>query len=185
MQAKKKDMKKRPSKTRHEAARKVAKTATANRTAGRPKVYTPEFNDQAERCCALGATDIELAGFLGIDEATLATWKYTYPELSKSIKKGKDLFDTEAVERSLRARALGYEHPEDKVFISDGCPVVVPTTKSYPPDTAAAIFWLKNRQSGRWRDKQEIDLRSGDGSMSPTQEAREAAKLKILESLGE
>lgn len=27
----------------------------------------------------------------------------------------------------------------------------------YPPDTTAAIFWLKNRQPEKWRDRKEID----------------------------
>jgi hypothetical protein len=30
-------------------------------------------------------------------------------------------------------------------------------TKHYPPDTTAAIFWLKNRQPGKWRDKTIVD----------------------------
>jgi hypothetical protein len=35
--------------------------------------------------------------------------------------------------------------------------VMTPTVKRYPPDTAAAIFWLKNRQRAKWRDKIEHD----------------------------
>ena len=34
------------------------------------------------------------------------------------------------------------------------------------PDTTAIIFWLKNRQPEYWRDKQEVDHQSSDGSMS-------------------
>ena len=30
--------------------------------------------------------------------------------------------------------------------------------KSLPPDGTAQIFWLKNRNPKRWRDKQEVDL---------------------------
>ena len=30
-------------------------------------------------------------------------------------------------------------------------------TEHYPPDTTAAIFWLKNRQPEKWRDKKEVD----------------------------
>ena len=36
------------------------------------------------------------------------------------------------------------------------------TTKHVGPDTTAAIFWLKNRKSDKWRDKQEV-AHSGDG----------------------
>jgi hypothetical protein len=37
--------------------------------------------------------------------------------------------------------------------------MIVPTTKHYPPDTAAAIIWLKNRQPERWRDKIEQEVK--------------------------
>ncbi len=30
---------------------------------------------------------------------------------------------------------------------------MVPTIKHYPPDTTACIFWLKNRQRDKWRDR--------------------------------
>lgn len=35
---------------------------------------------------------------------------------------------------------------------------IVPTIKHYPPDTVAGIFWLKNRQPDKWREKQEIAI---------------------------
>ena len=57
----------------------------------------------------------------------------------------------------LYKRAIGYEHDEDKIFNNQGEPLIVPTTKHVQPDTTAAIFWLKNRQPARWRDKQEIE----------------------------
>ena len=41
-------------------------------------------------------------------------------------------------------------HAEDEVYI--------------PPQTTAQIFWLKNRQPKKWRDKQEID-NSHDGTV--------------------
>ena len=31
----------------------------------------------------------------------------------------------------------------------------------YPPDTTAALFWLKNRRPDRWRDVQRIDAAMG------------------------
>jgi hypothetical protein len=33
--------------------------------------------------------------------------------------------------------------------------VTVKYTEHYPPDTTALVFWLKNRQRGRWGDKVE------------------------------
>ena len=40
--------------------------------------------------------------------------------------------------------------------------------KHYPPDTAALIFWLKNRQPGRWRYKAEIDHTNDGKAFEPT-----------------
>ena len=77
-------------------------------------------------------------------------------EFSESIKKGKEIADAE-IASSLFHRAKGYSHPEDKIFNNQGVELVVPTIKHYPPDTTAAIFWLKNRQKDNWRDKQEVD----------------------------
>ena len=45
---------------------------------------------------------------------------------------------------------------------------------------AGAIFALKNFG---WRDKQEIDVKSSDGSMSPTEEARLEARKQIEQDL--
>ena len=35
--------------------------------------------------------------------------------------------------------------------------MVVDYIERYPPDTTAAIFWLKNRQRATWRDKQDVE----------------------------
>jgi hypothetical protein len=64
----------------------------------------------------------------------------------------------------LYQKALGYSHPEDKIFICDGDPVIVPTIKHYPPDTMAASLWLRNRKSSKWKDKTETDVNvAGEG----------------------
>lgn len=39
-------------------------------------------------------------------------------------------------------------------------------TKHYPPDTAAAFIWLKNRAG--WRDKQDIEHTTGDAGFHMT-----------------
>ncbi|RKV70630.1 MAG: helix-turn-helix domain-containing protein, partial [Neisseria sp.] len=53
--------------------------------------------------------------------------------------------------------------------------------------TPAAIFWLKNRQRGKWSDKSELDVKSSDGSMTPAvrldiEEYRKIAK-EVLEKV--
>ena len=130
----------------------VTKLHKTGSKVGRPSAYKPEYCEQAIKLCRLGSTDKDMADFFGVSETTFNNWKNDYPEFLASIKKGKEFSDAEVADRLFK-RATGYEHPEDKIFLHEGEPVVVPTVKHYPPDPISAIFWLKNRQRKRWRDK--------------------------------
>lgn len=160
---------------------KPKKAATRSRkgVGGRPSKYDPaKTPEQAYKLCLLGATDKELADFFGVAESTLNKWKIDYPEFSEALNRGK--VDADArVAQSLYHRALGYEHPDTDIRVVNGEVVITPTIKRYPPDTAAAIFWLKNRQRGKWRDKIEHDHGvQPDTPMSPTRIEIVAPSLK-------
>lgn len=122
--------------------------------AGRPTSYQTEFNDQAYKLCLLGFTDADLATFFEVQESTINNWKTAHPEFLESIKKGKAIADSE-VAAKLFHRATGYSHEDVDIKVIDGKIVETPLTKHYPPDTAAAIIWLKNRQKEKWRDRYE------------------------------
>jgi hypothetical protein len=126
---------------------------------GRPPKYDPERTPvQAEKLCRqFGADDQALAEYFEVDVSTISRWKNEHPEFKEALRRGKDAFDTERVEQALLHRAIGYSHPEDDIRVVNGEVVITPTVRHYPPDTAAAIFWLKNRQRDRWRDKIEHD----------------------------
>lgn len=130
--------------------------------AGRPSKFKKEYIAQAKKLCRLGATDNEIADFFGIEVRTLYRWKNESDEFCQSLKSGKTEAD-ERVERSLFARALGYEHPEVDIRVVDKEIIQTPIIKHYPPDTTAAIFWLKNRKPTEWRDKQEVEHAGKDG----------------------
>lgn len=76
-----------------------------------------------------GLTDEQIAKNIGIGERTLYEWKEKYPQISQSLKKGKEVVDYQ-VENALLFSAL------------EG-------------NTTAQIFWLKNRRPDKWRDKQK------------------------------
>ena len=118
----------------------------------RPSKYKPEFVEQAKKICALGATDLELADFFGVNVATLYRWKNEYPEFCDALKVSKEIAD-DRVERSLFTRAIGYEHDEIDIRVVDHVIVKTDIRKLYPPDTTACIFWLKNRRPDLWREK--------------------------------
>lgn len=125
----------------------------------RPSKYKPEFNEQAFKLCLMGATDKELAQFFEVDERTINEWKQSKEGFSQSLKRGKDLADANVGAR-LYERALGYEHPSEDIKVINDEVVRIPIIKVYPPDTTACIFWLKNRQPAKWRDKQEVSVQT-------------------------
>lgn len=140
---------------------------------GRPTDYREEYCEQVEKLCKLGLIDKEIADFFDVDESTINNWKIAHPKFFESIKKGKTLADANVADR-LYQRAMGYTHDAVKIFPSGGeaedregnkvkGPLIVPYQEHYPPDTVAAIFWLKNRQKDKWRDKQEVDVRTPEG----------------------
>lgn len=125
---------------------------------GRPTGFRKEFIEQAFKLCKEGFKDTQLAEFFSISEATLNNWKHAFPKFLESIKAGRDIFDTEQVEKALGMRAVGYEYEEDCIERqSNGTVKVRKVKKKMPPDVTAQIFWLKNRSPKRWRDKQELE----------------------------
>lgn len=113
--------------------------------------FTDKVREIIKTLARKGFTDVEMSEIVGITERTFNNWKTKNADFFQSLKEWKEKPDKE-VERSLFERAMGYEHPEDKIFNHAGEPLVVPTIKHYPPDTTAIIFWLKNRQPDKWRD---------------------------------
>lgn len=121
---------------------------------GRPSKYRDEFPAQAAKLCMLGATDAQLADFFEVSVATINLWKVQHPEFSESLKVPKKQAD-QRVEQSLYRRAMGYEHDETDIRVIGTKLVKTPIRKHYPPDTTAAIFWLKNRDPKNWRERVE------------------------------
>ncbi len=128
----------------------------------RPSKFKPDFIPQAEKLCKLGATDQEIADFFAVDVRSLYRWKTEHPEFCQALKSGKTEAD-ERVERSLFARANGYEHDEVDIRVVANAIVQTPIRKYYPPDTTAAIFWLKNRRPEAWREIKAIELTGAGG----------------------
>lgn len=128
----------------------------------RPTDYRDEYAEQAEKLCKLGATDAELADFFEVCEATINNWKLAHAEFLESVKRGKVEADANVAER-LYQRALGYEHPDVHVSNYQGEVTLTPITKCYPPEATAAIFWLKNRQPKKWRDRSQTEISGIDG----------------------
>ena len=149
---------------------------------GRPSEYKDEYAKIAESLCKLGATDAEIAEALGFCETTINSWKLKHQEFSEALKNGKMLADARVAD-SLYRRATGYEHKAVKIVADakTGAEHQVEYIERYPPDTTACIFWLKNRQRAKWRDRVENDTTINGGlsltNLTPAEVDAEIAKL--------
>lgn len=128
---------------------------------GRPTKYKKEFCLQAEKLCRKGFIDTEIADFFEVHIDTIYEWKKVHPEFSDALKSGKRHSDAK-VEDALYNRALGYEYEEHKVEESEQGIKKTVTKKQLAGDTTAQIFWLKNRQPEKWRDKTETAITLSD-----------------------
>ena len=122
-----------------------------NRGGGRKTAYSPRLAVVARKCCERGMTDFEIADMLGIGLATLYRWKLEYPGFSRVFKLGKAEAD-DRVERSLYSRAIGYDYIAEKPSMTRHGQKTMQYRAHIPPDTAAAVWYLKNRRPDRWRD---------------------------------
>lgn len=130
---------------------------------GRPTKFDAKFVRVAEKMCALGATDAELAEAFDVDVRTILRWRAEKPEFCRALKTGKAVSD-DRVERSLFQRAVGYEIESEKVFCNASGEVTrAKIVEHTPPDVTACIFWLKNRRKEEWRDKTETGFTDPDG----------------------
>jgi hypothetical protein len=121
--------------------------------AGRPTDYRIEFCDSGKTLAMLGATDVEIADALDVHVSTYYRWRAQHSDFREAVKLGKECAD-ERVEASLYHRAVGYTYDSEELrVLRDGEVVRLPIRKHVPPDTGAAMNWLKNRVPNKWRDK--------------------------------
>ncbi|HXS93043.1 MAG TPA: hypothetical protein VN736_00470 [Candidatus Limnocylindrales bacterium] len=123
---------------------------------GRPSKYREDFPSQATRFCRLGATNENLAELFEVTISTIGKWLSEIPEFSDAVKAGREIADAKVAD-ALYHRAIGYTHESEEIFQYRGEVIRAKTKKHYPPDTAAAFIWLKNRRPDLWRDKSIAD----------------------------
>ncbi len=114
-------------------------------------VPTDEMRAQVYALSSFGVKQDDIGGFLGISDDTLRKW-YS-DELARA-----------SVERNAEVAAFLFRSANGST-IAEGA--------SYSDCLKAAMFWMKTRAA--WREKQEIDHTSSDGSLAPTRIVIEAA----------
>jgi hypothetical protein len=129
---------------------------------GRKSTFLTQYIAVARRMAYLGATDRDLAHAFQTTISNIEKWKWKHPEFGGALKLGKKEAD-ERMERSLYQRGLGYSYDAVKIFMPAGAtkPIYAPYVEHVPPDTTAAIFWLKNRDPAHWRDAWQLEHVTG------------------------
>lgn len=131
---------------------------------------TPENLIRLEGWARDGLTDADIARNMGINVSTLYEWKNKHTEINDALKNGKEVVDR-IVENALYKKAIGIHEKVKKpikvrqvLYSPEGRKMAEKEVIEYaeedifiPPDTTAAIFWLKNRKPDQWRDKRQVE----------------------------
>lgn len=110
--------------------------------AGRPTDFTPELGEEILTRMEQGLSLAASAADLNVHRQRVYEWVERHPEFADTVK---------------LAQAKRQLFLERRLLTADVGPVVTST-----------IFALKNAGAEDWREKQEVDHTSSDGSMSPT-----------------
>ena len=108
---------------------------------GRPTDFKPAMGEEILQLMASGLSLAASAAELGIHRQRVYEWMDRHPDFADTVK---------------LAQAKRQLFLERRLLSADSGPVVTST-----------IFALKNAGPEDWRDKQEVDHKSSDGSMTP------------------
>ena len=137
---------------------------------GRTPSYTPDYCTFAYKFCLLGATNEDLAELFGVSRNTIGNWLARYPEFKKAMQDGRDVADAD-VAQALLHKAKGFTHTDVKILQIEGEARPVEYSRYFPPDTQAAMFWLRNRRRKQRRERIELEHSVTDEKLRELEEA--------------
>jgi hypothetical protein len=114
---------------------------TLERGPGRPTTYDPDLGEKIVAIMEQGLSLAAAAAECNVHRRRVYDWEAAHPDFAEMVALG----------RVKRQAFL-----ERRLLAADAGPVVT-----------SSIFALKNAAGEDWREKTEIDHRSGDGSMTP------------------
>lgn len=132
---------------------------------GRKSTYNNDILERVKMWARDGLTEKEMCAKIGITEQCFAIWKHKYIELVVALKENKEIVDAK-VEQALYKKAMGFEYEETKITVDENGKKRVEKIKRFcPPSDTAMIFWLKNRQRTKWRNREEVEI-SDSGNLT-------------------
>lgn len=115
-------------------------------TLGRPSKYDPAFCEALIDHMNEGASIASFAAEIGVARSTINQWAEDHEDFSEALKVAK------------AKCAAWWEARLRNIAVMGGG----------PGSATAVIFGLKNMAAEDWREKQEVDHTSSDGSLKPT-----------------
>ncbi|WP_066770050.1 hypothetical protein [Sphingobium sp. CCH11-B1] len=112
---------------------------------GRPSKYKDAYCGEVVTHMTEGASLTSFAAEIGVSRATINVWMEEHPEFLEAVGKAK-------------AKCASWWEKQGRRIALEG---------GGPGSSTLAIFGMKNMGGDDWTDKQEVDHRSSDGSMTP------------------
>lgn len=103
---------------------------------------------------------------IGIARQTHYDWMANDEDYRKAVDSIMEI-SLDFVESKLFETIRGVELPEDKIFCYEGVPVVVPTTKRYPPSDANIRWYLDRKGKKRGYIEKETTAPTDAESIQP------------------
>ena len=136
------------------------KPAPKKGKAGAQTKYNPLYHPTMIRLAAqLGKINEEIAKEIGICKKTLQLWKNKYPEVDEALARGKEE-PNKIIEQDAFDCAHGYYYIEELARFYKGKWHKIKIRKYKQKDPTAIIWWQKNRDPERWKDKVQVDVHS-------------------------
>lgn len=128
---------------------------------GRPTEFDQETATKIIQKYTQGATDKEVAEFIGVHENTIRNWKKASKQFLWATQEAKEFADG-LVEMATFRNAMGYEYIERKET-SDG--KIETYYKHARGDATIQRYWNNNRKPKNWKERVEVQMDAKDTLM--------------------
>lgn len=110
----------------------------------------------------------DIAHNIGVTKQTLYNWAERSAEFAQALRESREVADR-VVENALFKRAVGYRYSEITRIRDETGNLIQEkeVVREMPPDTAAQIFWLRNRMKDSWSNNPQP---SGDKALNKLDE---------------
>jgi len=134
---------------------------------GHKTKYKEDYIRLAEIVCEEGGLSLKQLGKVlgGVSAPTICVWKKKYPAFGDAVERGVEAFDKSTAKDSLQKRLTGYFYNEttstrihDKETDTSKMVVTKIVKKHMPADVQALTLFLINRDSERWKYRQQVDV---------------------------